>query len=158
MFLRKEVEKMVGIPALRIKFYTEQGLCPGVVVKTGRGNERRYSHDDVVRLAIVKTIAEAGVSLSAIKQFFSQLHTADAIDGIINLDRNTGVVVTYNHMKRPSIKSFLILEKLTGAENFDFSLEHRREGYPMKIEIGDGQIATMVFSLRDVYNQIDWPK
>lgn len=72
MYRRKQVEEMTGLPARRIHFYTDQGLLPAVEKSTGRGIERKYSKDDVFRLAIIREMAELGLALQAIKTFLME--------------------------------------------------------------------------------------
>jgi DNA-binding transcriptional MerR regulator len=161
MFLRKEVEKMIGMPALRIKFYTEQGLCPGVTVKTGRGNERRYSHDDVVRLALVKAISEeAGISLTMIKDIFDGLHKDEV--------NNRGRSLTYDYLSSSKNLEYFVIDKTIAklksdkyvpiGSGYSFPSVSDESELLSQISLRRNQVVVMIFNLGLIFDQIDWGK
>jgi len=67
-YRRKQIAQILGIPALRIKFYTDQGLCTDIIVETGKGNERRYSDKHLFIFNLVKELALLGLPFSPIKK------------------------------------------------------------------------------------------
>ncbi len=149
---------MIGIPALRIKFYTEQGLCPGVAVKTGRGNERRYSYDDVVRLAVVKTLSEAGISLTMIKGILEGIHDDEA--------NNKGRSLTYEYLRNTESLEYFVIDK-TIAKNKTGKYAHFASAYSFpsvtdksellkEIHLRHNQVYVMIFNLGLIFKQIDW--
>jgi DNA-binding transcriptional MerR regulator len=161
MFLRKEVEKMIGMPALRIKFYTEQGLCPGVTVKTGRGNERRYSHDDVVRLALVKAISEeAGISLTMIKSILDDIHNDEV--------NNRGRSLTYDYLSNSEKFEYFVIDKMIAKHRSDkyipigsgysFPSVSDKSELLNQINLKNNQVVIMIFNLKLIFAQIDWQK
>lgn len=135
---------MLGIPALRIKFYTEQGLCPGVEVKTGRGNERRYSENDVVMLSLVKELAEVGISLSQIKLFFTQIET----------EYEASLIPGKLRFSKPNEVFYLVIYKTIGVpDKYKFAVT-RKNANPFTL--GGDIVTAMIFNLRLIYDKIDW--
>lgn len=68
-FIRKEVEKISGIPARRIQFYTDRGfVTPEIENPKGvRGATRRYSRNNLLEFMIIKELSKYHVGLSIIK-------------------------------------------------------------------------------------------
>jgi DNA-binding transcriptional MerR regulator len=158
MFSRKDVEKMTGIPALRIKFYTEQGLCPGVAVNTGRGNERRYTHDNVVRLAVVKALSEAGISLSMIKAIWDRIHEDEV--------NNCGRSLDYDYLRNTQNLEYFIIHKTIAKNNlgklvhlaspYSFQSVSKKSELLNQIQLKNNQVVVMIFNLRLIFEQIEW--
>ena len=68
-FTRKELEEILGIPARRIQFYTdEELLVPEVDNPKGRGTTRRYSKFNLLELLIVRELSDSGVQLAKLKE------------------------------------------------------------------------------------------
>lgn len=157
MYSRKDVEKMIGIPALRIKFYTEQGICPGVAVNTGRGNERRYSKDDVVILAVARTLAETGISLSVIKAFFKDIQNEEV--------SNKGRSLTYDYLQHTDQLEYFVIDKIFKKINGKYVHFASAYSFPSvsdekelleKIRLTSKQVVVMIFNLGQIFKQIDW--
>jgi len=66
-YLRSEVEKMIGVPNRRIRFYTDQGIIQDIAPSQGRGYDRRYTEKDVLIFAVVNELSRVGVSLAQSK-------------------------------------------------------------------------------------------
>ena len=69
--IRKKAEAMVGIPARRIQFYTDNDLVK-LDKATGRGKERRYSRDNLLELLVIKELAEKHIELSMIRRILEK--------------------------------------------------------------------------------------
>jgi DNA-binding transcriptional MerR regulator len=73
-FTRKELEEILGIPARRIQFYTdEELLVPEVENPKGRGTTRRYSKFNLLELLIVRELSNSGVQLVKLKEILGKL-------------------------------------------------------------------------------------
>ena len=73
-FARNELEEILGIPARRIQFYTDEGLLiPEVDNPKGRGTTRRYSKFNLLELLIVRELSDSGVQLVKLKEILSKL-------------------------------------------------------------------------------------
>ncbi len=68
MLRRKQVEKITGIPARRIQFYTDSGLLKLAEQTPGKGNERKYHRTDILALLIIAELSKYGMSLAKIKE------------------------------------------------------------------------------------------
>ena len=67
-FIRKNVADLIGMPARRIQFYTDERLViPDVENPKGRGTTRRYSEFNMIEFLIIKELANGGISLEKIK-------------------------------------------------------------------------------------------
>jgi len=71
--IRKEVEKITGIPARRIQFYSDNGLVSLDKRDPGRGKERLYSKKNMLELLIIKELSKHRVELSRIKEIIFDL-------------------------------------------------------------------------------------
>ena len=61
--------EIVGISQRCLDYWAERGIVtPSVQQATGKGSERRYGFDDLVKLALVKRLREAGLSLQKIRK------------------------------------------------------------------------------------------
>lgn len=73
-FTRKELEEILGIPARRIQFYTdEELLVPEVDNPKGRGTTRKYSRFNLLELLIVRELSDSGVQLVKLKEILGKL-------------------------------------------------------------------------------------
>ena len=108
MYRRKEVESLIGIPARRIQFYTENGLVPDVHKETGRGNERKYSRDDVFRLAVIQEMSDLGLGLATIKIF---LRSDDSIQKY-----GEPKTLSYDRFKNGCTDCFIFERVIRGGE------------------------------------------
>jgi len=60
---------IVGISQRCLDYWAERGIVrPSVHEAAGKGSERRYAFDDLVKLALVKKLREAGLSLQRIRK------------------------------------------------------------------------------------------
>ena len=60
---------IVGVSQRCLDYWAERGIVtPSVREATGKGSERRYGFDDLVKLALVKRLREAGLSLQKIRK------------------------------------------------------------------------------------------
>lgn len=61
--------EIVGISQRCLDYWAERGIVrPSVQEATGKGSERRYGFDDLVKLALVKRLRAAGLSLQKIRK------------------------------------------------------------------------------------------
>ncbi len=61
--------EIVGISQRCLDYWAERGIVtPSVQEATGKGSERRYGFDDLVKLALVKRLREVGLSLQKIRK------------------------------------------------------------------------------------------
>ncbi len=139
---RKQTSLMLDIPALRLKFFTDEGLCPWVSVKTGKGNERKYSQRDVVFLAIVKEMWEAGISLATLKTFVNQCQNHENMSMIT-------ARVSYSITEIPESLHLVITGYSSKQYTFDL---HNSDIVTIKPEA----VSTMIFNLRRIASKIDW--
>ena len=59
----------MGVSQRCLDYWAERGIVlPSVQQATGKGSERRYSFGDLVKLAVVKRLREAGLSLQRIRK------------------------------------------------------------------------------------------
>jgi DNA-binding transcriptional MerR regulator len=61
--------RIVGVSQRCLDYWAERGIVtPSIRQATGKGSERRYGFDDLVKLALVKRLREAGLSLQRIRK------------------------------------------------------------------------------------------
>lgn len=61
--------RIVGVSQRCLDYWAERGIViPSVQQASGKGSERRYSFGDLVKLAVVKRLREAGLSLQRIRK------------------------------------------------------------------------------------------
>lgn len=66
--------QVVGISQRRLDYWDESHIVqPSIHSADGKGSERRYSFDDLVKLALVKSLREAGLSLQKIRKGIASL-------------------------------------------------------------------------------------
>lgn len=59
----------MGVSQRCLDYWADRGIVtPSVCQATGKGSERRYAFDDLVKLALVKRLREAGLSLQKIRK------------------------------------------------------------------------------------------
>lgn len=71
VFSPKAVQAITGIPARRIKFYSDAKLLSLKDNHPGRGRGREYSRQNVFELFLIKALDAIGVMLSRIEEVFS---------------------------------------------------------------------------------------
>ena len=71
MFSPKDVQAITGIPARRIKFYSDAKLLSLRDQNPGRGRGREYSRQNVFELFLIQALDAIGVMLSRIEDVFS---------------------------------------------------------------------------------------
>ncbi len=60
---------IVGVSQRCLDYWAERGIVtPSNRQATGKGSERRYTFDDLLKLALVKRLREAGLSLQKIRK------------------------------------------------------------------------------------------
>ncbi len=60
---------IVGVSQRCLDYWAERGIVtPSNQQATGKGSERRYTFDDLLKLALVKRLREAGLSLQKIRK------------------------------------------------------------------------------------------
>ena len=65
---------IVGISQRRLDYWAElEVVCPSIQQAAGKGTERKYSFDDLLALALVKKLREAGLSLQKIRDGLGRL-------------------------------------------------------------------------------------
>ena len=61
--------EIVGVSQRCLDYWAERGIVtPSIRAAAGKGSERRYSFDDLVKLALVKRLRAAGLSLQKIRK------------------------------------------------------------------------------------------
>ncbi len=61
--------RIVGVSQRCLDYWADRGIVtPSVQRAAGKGSERRYAFDDLVKLALVKRLREAGLSLQKIRK------------------------------------------------------------------------------------------
>lgn len=59
--------RIVGVTQRRLDYWDERGLVsPSIRKAAGKGSDRAYSFNDLVKLSVVKRLRDAGVSLAKI--------------------------------------------------------------------------------------------
>ena len=79
VFSPKDVQEIVGIPARRIKFYSDSKLLSLKQQNPGRGRGRVYSRQNLFELFLIKELDSVGVMLSRIEEIFSSAGTSYSI-------------------------------------------------------------------------------
>ena len=68
-FSSASTRKIIGLSQRRLDYWADRGIVtPSIQRATGKGSERKYSFDDLVKLAVVKKLREAGLSLQKIRK------------------------------------------------------------------------------------------
>jgi DNA-binding transcriptional MerR regulator len=66
--------RIVGISQRCLDYWDERGIVsPSVERATGKGSERRYSYDDLLKLSVVKRLRQTGLSLQKIRKGLAKL-------------------------------------------------------------------------------------
>jgi DNA-binding transcriptional MerR regulator len=66
--------RAVGISQRCLDYWDERGIVqPSITQATGKGSERAYSFDDLLKLSLVKRLREAGLSLQRIQKGLAML-------------------------------------------------------------------------------------
>lgn len=73
-FNSKTASRIVGVSLRQIQYWDERGFVrPSIKLAEGRGSRRLYSFSDLVRLKVVKNLADHGLSLQKIRRCLSHL-------------------------------------------------------------------------------------
>ena len=68
IFTSVEIAKIIGSSVRQLQYWDETGLIyPSIMRATGRGTRRLYSEIDLLLLAIVKRLLDAGMSVQCIR-------------------------------------------------------------------------------------------
>ena len=66
--------RIVGISQRCLDYWDERGIVmPSVESASGKGSERRYSYDDLLKLSVVKRLRQTGLSLQKIRKGLAKL-------------------------------------------------------------------------------------
>lgn len=66
--------RIVGISQRCLDYWDERGIVtPSEKGASGKGSERRYSYDDLLKLSVVKKLRESGLSLQRIRKGLAKL-------------------------------------------------------------------------------------
>lgn len=65
-----EIAKLSGVSVRRIRFYSDAGLLPPAA--RSEANYRGYTHDDVARLDLIRSLRDAGIGLETIGRTLSE--------------------------------------------------------------------------------------
>lgn len=64
-----QARKIVGISQRCLDYWDEREIvCPSRVKASGKGSERKYSFDDLLKLTLVKKLRDSGLSLQRIRK------------------------------------------------------------------------------------------
>jgi len=75
--IRKELEKISGVSARTIQYYTDRKiLFPDVAAPVGRGTTREYSTRNLFELLLIRELSDNKVSLENIQHIMVQLRTS----------------------------------------------------------------------------------
>jgi DNA-binding transcriptional MerR regulator len=101
--------QIVGLSQRCLDYWDERGIVkPSVVSASGRGSERRYSFDDLHRLALVKRLRAAGISLQKIRKALDTLKKRwPTKKGLSEEILVTDGVSLYTRAKRGQLKDIL---------------------------------------------------
>ena len=98
----KELEKITGLTARKIRFYGDQGLISFEDKQhPGRGVGREYEWKNLLELLIIKELAANGVQLSTIKKAMRQLNSdhPDALEKATYQDQTVKFLLVYPSTK-----------------------------------------------------------
>ncbi|MBV5268423.1 MAG: MerR family transcriptional regulator, partial [Burkholderiaceae bacterium] len=160
-----------------------QGICPGLNLDTGKGNERRYSPADVYTFAVAKSLTDAGISLATIKTIFKNIFIvknpslpesyspirtcfdwadmAHDVDGVSVMvaDPRDAVLNEYQQ------SVVLVISKSIGCEERDAFLAlatpennilcWAKTGFPLS-KLIETSTFVMIFNLNNILNNIVW--
>ncbi len=66
--------KVVGISYRQLDYWARTDLItPSLTAASGSGSRRRYSYRDLLELRVIKTLLDAGIKLTAVRDVFSYL-------------------------------------------------------------------------------------
>ncbi|MDQ3738593.1 MAG: MerR family transcriptional regulator [Actinomycetota bacterium] len=66
--------KVVGISYRQLDYWARTDLLtPSLTEASGSGSRRRYSYRDLLELRVIKTLLDAGIKLTAVRDVFSYL-------------------------------------------------------------------------------------
>jgi DNA-binding transcriptional MerR regulator len=66
--------RVVGVSQRCLDYWDERGIVtPSVKTGSGKGSERRYSYDDLLKLSVVRRLRQTGLSLQKIRKGLSKL-------------------------------------------------------------------------------------
>jgi DNA-binding transcriptional MerR regulator len=66
--------RIIGISQRCLDYWDERGIVsPSAKAAQGKGSERRYSYDDLLKLSVVKKLRGAGLSLQRIQKGLAKL-------------------------------------------------------------------------------------
>jgi DNA-binding transcriptional MerR regulator len=73
-FSGTQAAKVVGISYRQLDYWARTDLLtPSLHEAEGSGSRRRYSYQDLLELRVIKTLLDAGIKLTAVRQVFEYL-------------------------------------------------------------------------------------
>jgi DNA-binding transcriptional MerR regulator len=110
--------KIVGITQRCLDYWDQRGIVsPSVKRAMGKGSERRYSYQDLVRLSVVKRLRANGLSLQKIQQGLRRLRRTAAADPLLD-----EVLVTDGHSFQRLTKNRAVAEDVLANGQLVFSV------------------------------------
>ena len=114
-YLNKQVSEITGMNPQTIAYYSNHGIVlPSIDKGKGRGSNRLYSRQDILKFLLIKELSSHGLSLERIKIVFSDLERmsdfGSIFDGLMDI---ADPALAWS--SQPS-RLFLILSS-TGSEN-----------------------------------------
>lgn len=74
----KRVKDLTGVTQRNLDYWVERGvIVPSIAVGRGKGTERLYSFEDIVKVRVVKHLRETGLSLDKIQRALKKLKARD---------------------------------------------------------------------------------
>lgn len=137
-FTAAAARKIVGISQRCLDYWDEQGIVkPTAVRAQGKGSERRYTYDDLLKLTVVKRLRASGLSLQRIRKGLAKLRkNTVAVDPLLN-----EVLVTDGKTLHRVTENVTVIEDLLSQGQLVFSV----------VAIGriDTELRGKVFRLKD---------
>lgn len=101
--------KIVGVSQRCLDYWDErQVVCPSIKRADGKGSERSYSFDDLLRLTLVKRLREAGLSLQKIRRGLEKLRKRwPANDPLLNYILVTDGQTLFRHTNDDELEDVL---------------------------------------------------
>lgn len=110
--------KIVGVSQRCLAHWDACGIVsPSVRPAAGKGSERRYSYEDLLRLSVVKRLRDNGLSLQKIRKGLSKLRDANGADPLLG-----GVLVTDGRSLHRHTGDPAVLEDLLANGQLVFSV------------------------------------
>lgn len=96
-FSGRRTAELVGCSYRQLDYWARTNLIrPSITDACGSGSRRQYSYDDLLDLALVRSLTDAGVALERVRSLFERLDAgwADDTSAVVVLGQRTAGVVT----------------------------------------------------------------